>query len=308
MVRFVTPWTRSLGAGLVALGAIASSACRKPSGPPVVVATTAPLADLVQRVAGADAVVVKLVSQGSAAREAPADVEAKLAGVRLAVRVGVGFDDWLDALAKAANPKARSLAIADRVPTRTSTLPARAAGGEADGHEDPARIDPYVWLDPQGMRLAAKAVGEELARADAAHASAYRFRAGELDEVLRKLDEASEAKLVECKAPPIVADAPVLGYFAERYRISVVTVLRPFGGPATAAWLASVKAAVAELPAVALLATGSEIPEEMKGLGRPVSHVPVLDLPVDVAVRTLVEALCAAGKSSAPVPPAPARP
>jgi zinc transport system substrate-binding protein len=305
MVRFVTPRTRFLFIGLVALGV---GACRKPAGPPVVVATTAPVADLVQRVAGADATVTRLVQPGASPREAPADVGGKLAGVRLAVRVGVGFDDWLDALAKGVNPKVRSLAIADRVPTRTSTLPARAAGAGGDGHDDPSRIDPFVWLDPQGMRLAAKAIGEELARADAAHATAYRFRAGELDEALRRLDEETEAKLAECKAPPIVADAPVLGYFAERYRVPVVTVLRPFGAPAAAAWVDAVKATVAELPAVALLATAQEIPPEMRELGRPVRHVPVLDLPVDEAVRALAGALCAAGNAAAPVPAAPARP
>jgi zinc transport system substrate-binding protein len=308
MVRVVTPRTRFLLTGLVAVVSLAVAACRKPAGPPVVVASTAPVADLVQRVAGSELVVTRLVPPGIPAREAPSDATAKLVGVRLAVRVGVGFDDWLDLLAKSANPKVRSLALADRVPTRTSTLPARAAGGGGDGHEDPSRIDPYVWLDPQGMRLAAKAIGEELARADAAHASAYRFRAGELDEALRKLDEASEAMLAECKAPPIVADAPVLGYFAERYRIPVVTVLRPFGAPATDAWRATVKAAVAELPAVALLATSQAIPEEMNGLGRSVRHVPVLDLPVDDAVRALVAALCAAGNDAAPVPSAPSRP
>lgn len=302
MVRFVTPRSRVV---FIALAALALAACRKPAGPAVVVATTAPVADLVQRVAGADANVTRLVEPGTSAREAPPGVAGKLAGVRLAVRVGVGFDDWLDAEAKSANPKTRSLALADRVPTRTSTLPARAAGAEGDGHEDPARIDPYVWLDPQAMRLAAKAIGEELARADAAHATAYRFRAGELDEALRALDEESEAKLAACKAPPIVADAPVLGYFAERYRVPVVTVLRPFGAPATADWVARVKATVAEMPSVAVLATGSTVPEEMKGLGRPVAHVPVLDQPVPEAVRALVSALCAAGNGAAPVPAGP---
>jgi hypothetical protein len=105
-----------------------------------------------------------------------------------------------------------------------------------------------------------------------------------------------------------VADAPVLGYFAERYRVPVVTVLRPFGAPAAAAWVDAVKATVAELPAVALLATAQEIPPEMRELGRPVRHVPVLDLPVDEAVRALAGALCAAGNAAAPVPAAPARP
>jgi zinc transport system substrate-binding protein len=283
----------------------ALTACRKPAGRAVVVVTVGPVADLVARVAGPDAEVRRLVPEGAAAGVAPADVAAKLADVRLAVRVGLGFDDWVDAIAKQANPKARSLALGDRVPTRTSTLPARAAGPGADPHEDPVRIDPYVWLDPQRMRLAVKAVGEELARADAAHANAYRFRAGELDEALGRVDDALEARLRTCAPAPIVADAPVMGYFAERYGISVATVLRPFGRAATPEWVASVRATVAEMPQVNLVVTAREVPEEARTLGLTVLHVPVLELPVEAAATALADALCPAGSGAPQKPAAP---
>jgi zinc transport system substrate-binding protein len=293
----------SLVLALAAAAALAG--CRKPAGRAVAVATVGPVADLVARVAGDDAEVRRLVPDGAPAGVAPPDAAGKLTGVRLAVRVGLGFDDWVDALAKQANPKARSLALGDRVPTRTSTLPARAAGPGADPHEDPVRIDPYVWLDPQRMRLAVKAVGEELARADAAHANAYRFRAGALDEALGRVDDALEARLRACAPAPIVADEPVLGYFAERYGISVATVLRPFGAPASPAWVASVRAAVAEMPQVNLVVTRREVPEEARALGRPVLHVPVLELPVEKAAVALADALCpprAAGRGAAVAP------
>jgi ABC-type Zn uptake system ZnuABC Zn-binding protein ZnuA len=283
--------------GLALLVAAALAGCRKPAGRAVAVATVGPVADLVARVAGDDAELRRLVPEGAAAGAPPADAAAKLSGVRLAVRVGLGFDDWLDALAKQANPKVRSLAIGDRVPTRTSTLPARAAGAGAgrDPHEDPVRIDPYVWLDPQRMRLAVKAIGEELARADAAHANAYRFRAGALDEALGRVDDALEARLRACAPAPIVADEPVLGYFAERYGIAVVTVLRPFGAKASAEWDASVRAALAELPQANVVVTAREVPEEARALGRPILHVPILDQPVETAALALADALCPGG-------------
>jgi zinc transport system substrate-binding protein len=292
---------------VVAISA-ALAGCRKPAGRAVAAATVGPVADLVARVAGDDAEVRRLVPAGAPAGTAPPGADAQLAGVRLAVRVGLGFDDWIDALARQANPKVRSLALGDRVPTRTSTLPAMAAGAGAGGdpHEDPVRIDPYVWLDPQRMRLAVKAVGEELARADAAHANAYRFRAGELDEALGRVDDALEARLRACAPAPVVTDEPVLGYFAERYGISVVTVLRPFGVPASAEWLASVRAELAEAPQANLVVTAREVPAEARALGRPVLHVPLLELPAEKAALALADALCPPGALGPGVGVAPA--
>ncbi len=287
---------RSFVCSALALGALIAftGACRKSAGRAVVVCTVVPVANLAERVAGPDADVRLLVAADASAGKAPLDVAVKIAGVRLAVRVGLGFDDWLDALARAEGKGVRSLAIGDRVPTRTVSLPMRSTGSKADPHEDPARIDPYVWLDPQRMRLAAKAIGEELARADAAHANAYRFRAGELDDVLGRFDDAMEAKMKACTPAPLVVDAPVLGYFAERYGVTVVAVLRPLGVPAAAPWLASIRAALVDIPQARVLVTAREIPDEARSIDRPVQHVPTDGRTVEDAVSALVEAMCPA--------------
>jgi zinc transport system substrate-binding protein len=284
----------TMASAIIVAAAATSIGCRKPPVRAVVVATIVPVANLAERVAGPDADVRVLVGGDSSAHEAPSDVGSKLAGLKLAVRVGLGFDDWLDALAKAQGKGVRSLAIGDRVPTRTVSLPLRSVGAKADPHEDPARIDPYVWLDPQRMRLAAKAIGEELARSDASHAKAYRFRAGELDETLGRFDDAMEAKVKACAPAPVVVDAPVLGYFAERYGVPVVAVLRPLGEPPAAPWLADLRATVADVPAAHVIVTAREIQDESRALERPIAHVPIAGRTVEDVVAALVDAVCAA--------------
>ncbi len=275
---------------VVSCAALLGAACRRSGAPAVVAVSIEPVADIVARVAGTDADVRRFPSRRLASEPNPA-----LSGVTLAVRVGVGLDDWLEIAARGANPKVRSFAVADRVPTRAFSLPARAAGGAGDPHEDPARLDPYVWLDPRNMRLAAKAIGEELARVDAAHAGAYRFRAGEVDEALGAFDADTEGRLGACAPPPLVTDLPTLGYFAERYRIPIVAVLRPFGTAPTPSWLEGLVRGVAGIPRAVVVVTSAEVPEEARALGRPILHVPVLERPVEVAVGALVDALCPAG-------------
>ena len=282
-------------------------ACRKPREVALVIVTEAPVADLVRRVAGADAEVRAIPRPDGEGRPfgAPEDANVNANGgrpARLAVRVGLGLDDWLDEVAKRQRPPARSLAIGDRVPTRILTLPARAMGSESsDPHDNPSKLDPYVWLDPQRMRLAAKAIGEELVRADGSHAVAYRFRAGQVDDELGRFDDAIEAKLKACAPPAMIADLPSLGYFSERYGVPVLTVLRPFAQAPSASWMTAVRADIADNPQAVVVVTASEIPEEAKTLGRPISHVSLAGKTIEAAVEALANALCAP-QNMAPLP------
>ena len=281
------------------------SACRKPHEVALVIVTEAPVADLVRRVAGADAEVRAIPRPGGEETHLGAPEAAHVNVVRparLAVRVGLGLDDWLDEVAKGQKPPARSLAIGDRVPTRILTLPARAMGSESsDPHDNPSKLDPYVWLDPQRMRLAAKAIGEELVRADGSHAVAYRFRAGQVDDELGRFDDAIEAKLKACAPPAMIADLPTLGYFSERYGVPVLTVLRPFAQAPSASWMTAVLADIADNAQAIVIVTGSEIPEEAKALGRPISHVSLAGKTIEAAVEALANALCAP-QNMAPLP------
>jgi len=157
--------------------------------------------DLTRRIAGNDADVVQIAP--------PKNVEA-MREDRLAVMIGLGYDTWVEEGMREVSPKARVLKVGDRV----RTLPLES---------DPSSLDPHVWMDPERARLMVKAIGEEMARAGAAHANAFRERANELDRALEALDQELETKIKAWKTKDVAAPTPVLAYLADRYGLHART-------------------------------------------------------------------------------------
>lgn len=194
------------------------AACSKSDVPPgkarvAVVGKT--LGNLVSRVAGDDADVRVVEGPGP-------DAESLADGARVAVMVGLGYDDWFEDVArKKGVAKLRLVKAGARVPT----VP-EVPGGDAQV--------PTVWLDPERARLVVKAVAEELSRADAAHATAYRDRATALDKELDALDKEVEARTAKWTQRSMVSATSSLAYFAERYHLDVAAVTQPKEGPAPA--------------------------------------------------------------------------
>lgn len=191
------------------------AACSKSDVPPgkarvAVVGKT--LANLVTRVAGDDADVRVVEGPGP-------DAESLADGARVAVMVGLGYDDWFeDVVRKKGVAKLRLVKAGARVPT----VP-EITGGDAQV--------PTVWLDPERARLVVKAVAEELSRSDAAHATAYRDRATALDKELDALDKEIEARTAKWTQRSMVSATSSLAYFAERYHLDVAVVTQPKEGP-----------------------------------------------------------------------------
>jgi ABC-type Zn uptake system ZnuABC Zn-binding protein ZnuA len=163
-----------------------------------------PLDDLVRRIAGSDADVVLVLSQGASLEGSapPMDAPARVRAARLLVSVGLGLDPWMEGLLQSAAPKAHLLKLGDRVPTIAN----------ADGS-----INGYVWMDPQRARLMATAIAEDLARADVSHANAFRDRASALDASLATLDAEIEARTAAWKTHELASLPSTFAYYAERY-------------------------------------------------------------------------------------------
>jgi zinc transport system substrate-binding protein len=211
-----------------------------------VVASIFPVYDLTRQVAGPDADVSLLLPPGHNEHTfdpTPHEVE-EVARSKVAVMVGLGLDPWMEKLVKDASPGARVLKLGDRVPTRTidqdmvgdeevdkarEKEEAAHAGHEEHEHEKGA-VDPHVWLDPQRARLMVKAIGEELARADAAHANGYRERATEADRRLEALDKETLERTKAWRTRSFVTFHGSFGYFAERYELKILAVIEPFPG------------------------------------------------------------------------------
>ncbi len=220
---------------------VAGAGChRPPQGRPRIVVSIFPIYDLVRRVAGPDADVSLLLPPGRDEHTfdpTPLEVE-EVATSRLGVMVGLGLDPWMEKMMKDAAPKARILKLGDRVPTLTvreepvGDVEAHAASGQPDvDHDhDKGAIDPHVWLDPQRAIVMSKAIGEELARADASHAADYRKRAEDVASSLDALDKEVLAAVSTWKTRGFVTFHGSFGYFADRYHLHIVAVIEPFPG------------------------------------------------------------------------------
>lgn len=236
--------------------------CNKSAGGRTkVVVSIFPVYDLVRRVAGPDADVTLLIPPGRNEHEfEPTSREMQEASqCRLGVMVGLGLDPWMEKLMKSV-ATARVLKVGDRVPT----LPIKddpigeeeadkARQGKEDHDHEKGAQDPHVWLDPRNAVLIGKAIGEELARVDGAHAQGYRDRANALVASLEALDKEVLAEVEGFKTKPLVTFHGSFQYFAARYGLSIVAVIEPFpGATPTGDYIQKVLAVVKEKKVPAL--------------------------------------------------------
>ncbi len=205
---------RILAAG-VALAAACAPADVVREGPPLVVVTIFPVADLTARLAG-DAVRVETLLPP---RASPATWEASPSQIRLLasasayVSVGAGLDGWLDDLGSVTEG-VRTLRITDGMDLHA----ADHTHGEGHGHGDADGGDPHVWLDPILVRDGVLPRLEELLVGLAPDAADdLRDRAGALADSLTELDAWIARELAGAPRDGFVATHGAWGYFAERY-------------------------------------------------------------------------------------------
>jgi zinc/manganese transport system substrate-binding protein len=134
-----------------------------------VVATFSILGDLVQQVGGDKVEVTTLVGPDTDAhtyQPKPNDLRA-LAGAKVLVSNGLGFEGWLDRLADAASFRGTRIVASNE-----------AAAGP----------DPHCWQDVACTRRYVATIAAGLAAADPANAASYRERARAYDASLAALD------------------------------------------------------------------------------------------------------------------------
>ena len=217
------------------------------AGDHVVVATIAPLADLARSVAGPAWTVKTVIPPGTSPHvfePVPSDLR-KLAGAKVVVVAGAGYDDWMRKALEAC-------ASGARVHDAASTLgigPGRESHeghdhGEGDaghgsqddhgGHDDHGHgvlgVDPHWWLSPV---LAAESLGplaETFAAVDATGADAYRRRARETAAALLALDRELAAPLAPLRGKRFVSAHRAWVYFADRYGLVEAASIEPVPG------------------------------------------------------------------------------
>lgn len=224
---------RALFSFLVAAGSLWHAAVE---ARPSIVATTADLGSLAAAVAGTFADVHIIVPPGTDAEAfepKPGDI-AKLRDATLIVRVGLGYDAWLDKLLRQIGDP-RFARGGPALVDGSVGIPLLEVKGRAptpdDGHAH-GLANPHYWLDPANAGTITAAILDGIARVtpeqrEAAAASRDTF----LAELHGKID-AWRSRLGAYESMPVVAYHNSWPYFARRFRLNIVAVIEEKEGVA----------------------------------------------------------------------------
>ena len=215
-----------------------------------VVATTSDLASLA-RAATADLAQVETIIPPAADPEAfeprPSDL-AKLRGASIVVRVGLGYDHWLDKLLSVLGDAAVNRGGAGYVDASVGIPLLEVKGSRLDpasrdGHAH-GLANPHYWLDPANAEIISGGIAEAIIRVTPeASAKIIANRDGFLSRLRTSLD-GWEQLLAPHRAARLIAYHNTWPYFARRFRLNVVDVIEVKEGvapsPARLAKLAAI--------------------------------------------------------------------
>jgi len=193
---------------------------------PAVVATFSILADLTQRVGGDHVKVATLVGPDEDAHvfEPGPRESAKLAGARLLIANGAGFEPWLARLTTASGFAGITVIATDGVTLR----PVGAHDDHAEGeeHGEAAGHDPHAFQDLANAQIYVANIARGLSEIDPAHASDFTANATALTAQMQALDQ--ELKGAFAAIPEqrrrVLTSHDAFGYFAAAYGITFVAV------------------------------------------------------------------------------------
>lgn len=182
---------------LAAFVLLAAAMQARAAAPVAVVAAENVYGDVARQIGGDAVRVTSILSspdQDPHMFEASPSVARALAGARIAVLNGIGYDPWM-----------AKLLAATRAPGRT-VITVAALTGHRPGD------NPHVWYDLPTMRAYAGALATALESADPAHAADFRNRLAEFDASLRPVADRIAVLRSRLAGTPVTATEPVFGY------------------------------------------------------------------------------------------------
>ena len=185
------------------------------AAPPLEVVTSfSILGDLLRQVGGDRVKVTALVGPGEDAhgyQPRPSDAR-RVKGAALVVANGLGFDPWLERLARSAGCRGEVVIASQGI---------RALEVVHEGHSGP---DPHAWQDVAEARRYVVTLTAALSAADPAGAPIYKEQAARYDATLAALDE--DIRRAIARLPPerrlVVTSHEAFGYFARAYGLRVL--------------------------------------------------------------------------------------
>jgi zinc transport system substrate-binding protein len=220
------------------LGAV--PACKPRSEPrtrPLVVASFYPLYDFARTLAGSEFEVRCLVPEGEdphGIEASPADAKL-VADANLVLTLGLGFDTWVERLAKS-DKNTRLVSLNEGIQTHkpSAVLLEEFGGAEAaehSGHDHGAEeIDPHVWLDPVAAKELVKHIARELIALAPQHQTLVQQRADALLGELDTLDKDFAAAVAGFKTKDVVTFHSAFSYLFARYGLHERAVIQLFPG------------------------------------------------------------------------------
>ena len=201
-----------------------------------VVATTTDLAALVREVGGNLVTVESIVPAGvdpEAFEPRPGDLS-KLRYADVLIRVGLGYDYWLDALVRQTGDK-RLMPGGEANFDASAGIPLlEIRGGSVvnEGGHAHGVANPHYWLDPDNAITVTASIADALVRiAPAQREQILANRAGFLSRL-----ETARARWSETLAPfagtKLIAYHNSWPYFARRFRLDVIAFIEPKAGVA----------------------------------------------------------------------------
>jgi zinc/manganese transport system substrate-binding protein len=186
-----------------------------------VVASFSILGDMVARVGGDGVAVTTLIGpNGDAHTFEPTPAHARsLAAADIVFANGLGFEPWLDRLAKSTKTEGKLVRVAKGVA-------ARAFHGD-DGHGHSHAQDPHAWQDVRNAVIYTTNIAEALAAKDPANATRYRANAEGYAQDLRALDAEIRASLAAIPKDKrrVITSHDAFGYFANAYNVEFLAPL-----------------------------------------------------------------------------------
>lgn len=191
-----------------------------------VVASFSLLADLVRNIAGERVRITTLVPAGSdphVYQPKPADAQS-MTEARLLVVNGLGFDNWLERLARASRFQGKTVVASAGIQPRST------GHDHHDGHHHHAQddVDPHAWQDVRHAMHYVGTIARALAEIDPAQSEYYRQAAARYQEQLTRLDGEIRARFAALPTArrTVITSHDAFGYFGAAYGI---TLLSPAG-------------------------------------------------------------------------------
>jgi zinc/manganese transport system substrate-binding protein len=206
---------------------VAAGAARGQAAVPVV-ASFSVLADMVRTIGGPAVQVATIVGPDRDAdgfQPRPSDQRTLQAG-RAAFANGLGFDPWMDRMARAVNFRGPLVKAAEGVATRTMTETHshdHGHGGRAHRHTHGPRIvtDPHAWQDLGNAGVYARNIAAGLKRVAAGQEAAIDARAAEFVAKAAETDAWVRAQIATVPADRrrVITSHDAFGYFAAAYGV-----------------------------------------------------------------------------------------